>query len=208
MKKLWLVLFVLLVMSGCQTKRDPDYRMLKDETYIQVSDDRFEFEEKWMRTTPIVGGYQIQYSISNVITEVKGDTIEVIGSSCSFTRLPSGLFQTDCDDTTKNELMTYLPSATLHTGAPVSSGGASNNPMGYIALAIICVILIIVFGLLGFNTAVLDAYFELQATFKFKYTDRPNYAEWYKQHAMIGFRAGFVLSIIGFILTIIFMIMR
>ena len=111
------------MLSGCQTKRDPDYRMLKDEKYIQVSDTRFEFEDKWLTTTPIVGGYQIQYSIANVITEVQWDTIEVIGSSCTFTRQLSGLFQTACDDTTKNELMTYISSATLHTGETVSSVG-------------------------------------------------------------------------------------
>jgi hypothetical protein len=208
MKKLWLVLFVLLVITGCQTKRDPDYRMLKDEKYIKVSENRFEFEEKWLTITPIVGGYQIQYSISDVITEVKGDMIEVIGSSCSFKRQPSGLFQTDCDDTTKDELMTYVPSATLHTGQTVSTGGIDGNLIGFIALAIFCVILAIVFGLLGFNAAVLDAYFEFKAMFKLKYSDRPNYAEWYKNQQMVVFRAGFVLSIVGLILSIIFMIVR
>jgi hypothetical protein len=206
MKKLWLVLFVLWVLSGCQTKQDPNYRMLKDEKYIQVSDTRFEFEDKWLTTTPIVGGYQIQYSISNVITEVKGDTIEVIGSTCSFTRQPSGLFQTDCDDTTKNELMTYISSATMHTGETVSTGGVQGTTVGFMALAIFCIVLAIGFGFLGFNPSVLDAYFELKATFKWKYADRPNYADWYKQQAMIGFRAGFIIAIIGFILSIVFMI--
>ena len=74
------------------------------------------------------------------------------------------------------------------------------------ALAIFCIVLVIGFGFLGFNQAVLDAFFDLTAMFKWKYADRPNYADWYKQQAMIGLRAGFIIAIIGFILSIVFMI--
>jgi hypothetical protein len=206
MKKLWLVLFVLLVLSGCQTKREPNYRMLKDVKYIEVDEHRFESEDQWMVISDIDGGYQIEYSISSVITEVKDNIITVHGDTCSFIRQPSGLFQTDCDEPTKNELMTYIPSTTLQQGAIIPSEGLDSSIITYIVALIFIAILAVIMGLLGFNKAVLDSYFELKAMFKLKYRDRPEYADWYKNQQMRVFRAFFVITIIVWVIVLIFMI--
>ncbi len=206
MKKIAVVLLVLLVLSACQTSREPDYRILNDDVYIQVEDNRFEFEDQWIITTDMVGGYRMTYSVSTVIVEVKNSVVTVTGDTCTFTRQPSGLFQTDCDDTEKVVLMTYLDSVTLVAGETTQSALFGGSIVGYIAALIFIVILMVITGFLGFNTAALDAYFEFKAMFKLRYKDRPEYADWYKKQQMLMYRAFFVILIILFVLVFIFML--
>jgi len=206
MKKLVLAVFVLLFLTACQTKTEPSYRLLNDDRYLQVDDNRFEFEDQWIVTNDIDGGYQITYSVSDVIVEVKDNVITVTGDTCTFTRQPSGLFQTDCDDTTKTALMMYLDSITLVPGETTQTAFFGAGLIGYIAALIAILVLIIITGFLGFNTAVLDAYFEFKAMLKLRYRDRPEYADWYKNQQMLMYRAFFVILIILFVLVFIFML--
>lgn len=208
MKKLVVALFVLLFLTACQRKTEPSYRLLDNHQYIQVEDNRFEFEDQWMVTSDIDGGYQITYSVSDVVVEVKDNVVIVVGETCTFTRQPSGLFQTDCDDTNKTALIKYLDSVTLVEGETIQTSLFGNGIIGYIAALIILLALIIFTGFIGFNPAALDAYFEFKAMFKLRYKDRPEYADWYKKQQMLMYRAFFVITIILFVLVLIFMFNR
>lgn len=205
MKKLFLILVVLLVLTGCQTKQDPDYRILNDEKYIQVSENRFEYESKWMEITDIVGGYQIAYSNTSIVTKVISSTTSVVSDTCTLTRQPSSLFETDCNETERAALMTYISSVTLHEGEIITVGN-DNNILGHILLIIFLLILSIIFGLLGFNRDLLNGFFEFKAFFKFKYSDKPRYADWFIDNAQIGFKAGFIISVICLVITFVFLL--
>ena len=205
MKKLWIVLVVLLVLVSCKKEQAPNYRMLDNEKYIQVSEDRFEYESNWMMIADIVDGYQITYSNTTIVTQVMGSTVSVISDTCTLTRQPSSLVETDCNEIERAALMTYIPSVTLHEGEIITVGNDSTI-LGHILLIIFLLILSIIFGLLGFNRDLLNGFFELKALFKLKYSDKPRYADWFIDNAQIGFKAGFIISVICLVITIVFLL--
>lgn len=195
----WMALLGLFVVSGCKQYSTDFYRVLDDNKYFMVSETRYEYDDLWMEVEFVQGGYNITYSGTNIYTFVAGETVTVHGYTCDLTRLPTGLYETDCDEASRQDLMRYVDSSILHEQQDYTVGGFNWDLGYYLFSGIFLLILTILFGLLGYKEDFLVAAFRLDSMFKFRYTTPPEHAQWYIDLMRIIYRIVFWLLIIAIV---------